>query len=274
MSHVTARRSRLRLVVIGAAVVIVLAVMAALAASRNGSDDVPLFVFAGQSNMVAVGADVRDLPAALRKPSPDAVVWDLQARRWVDLEPAAAGNFGPELSALPALARALDRDVVGVKVAVGGTSLATVWDPETTDGLYGLLRDAVIDALSTRPQGKGTPRLAGVFWMQGETDAERQDWGDAYAENLTHLISTLRRDFSDPDLPMVVARIRTDDPRFQLGGAQVRQALDSVSKTTPNTRTVHTDDLRLADTLHFDSGATLTLGRRFASAYLALDDSD
>lgn len=270
----TARRTPVRAGVIVAAVLAVFGLLAALAAGRDGPDDLPLFVFAGQSNMLALGADVRDLPPDLAKPSAVAAVWDTQAHQWTDLEPPDAGNFGPEQSALPALARGLGGDVVAVKVAVGATSLATVWDPETEDGLYALMRDAITEALSTRLPGRGTPRLAGFFWMQGETDAQNPVWAAAYAENLTHLIRTLRRDFSDPDLPVVVARIRADDPTLQAGGAQVRQALDRVSRTLPMTRTVHTDDLRLADPVHYDSAGTLTLGRRFAAAYLALAADD
>ena len=265
----TARRTRVRAGIAVAAILLALGLVSAVAGGK-GPDEVPLFVFAGQSNMLALGADVRDLPAELAKPSATAEVWDTKAQRWGPLDPPDAGNFGPELSALPALARGLDEDVVAVKVAVGATSLATVWDPEASNGLYALMRDAVIDALSTRPPGRGKPRLAGFFWMQGEADAQNPVWAAAYGKNLTHLIGTLRRDFSDPDLPVVVARIRTEDPTLQVGGAQVRRALDSVSKTSPMTRTVHTDDLRLADPVHFDSAGTLTLGRRFAAAYLAL----
>jgi hypothetical protein len=258
-----------------AAILVLLLAVAAFAGGRKGSDEVPLFVFAGQSNMLAFGTDVKDLPKALREPSPDAEVWDIRGLRWQDLEPPETGNFGPELSALPALAHGLDSDVVAVKVAVGATSLATVWDPEASDGLYALMRDAVVDALTTNPPGHGKPHLAGVFWMQGEADAQRPDWAAAYGENLTHFISTLRRDFSDPDLPVVVARIRAEEASLRPGGDQVRRALDLVSRTTPHTRTIHTDDLALvADQVHFDSDATLTLGRRFAAAYLALDESD
>ena len=269
----TARRTRVRAAVAVAAILVVLGVVAAVAGGRD-ADEVPLFVFAGQSNMLALGTDVQDLPKALTGPSSDAEVWDARALRWLDLEPPETGNFGPELSALPALARGLGTDVVAVKVAVGATSLATVWDPEASDGLYALMRDAVIDALSTSPPGRGKPRLAGVFWMQGEADAQRPDWAAAYGKNLTHFISSLRRDFSDPDLPVVVARIRAEEASLRPGGEQVRRALDLVSRSTPHTRTIHTDDLALvADQVHFDSDATLTLGRRFAAAYLALADA-
>ena len=49
------------------------------------------------------------------------------------------------------------------------------------------------------------------------------------------------------------------------------KAEEKIAKTVPHTAMVNTDDLaKLEDRVHFDAKATMTLGDRFAEAYLKM----
>ncbi|MBV9662618.1 MAG: hypothetical protein JOZ37_01535, partial [Actinobacteria bacterium] len=178
---------------------------------------------------------------------------------------------GPEVSALRRLADKLHRPVLGVKVAENATSLAVDWNPASPNGYYAQMRSVVSDALLARVKGEGLPEVAGFFWMQGEEDAQTAPTAEAYSANLNRLITQVRTDFSADRLPFVIGRIRVNNPATEVGNNLVRAAQNQAATRTPNVRTVSTDDLtRISDQLHFDGPALVTLGNRFADAYLTL----
>jgi hypothetical protein len=231
---------------------------------------VPLFVFAGQSNMEGSGLS-DELPVALARPRADVRVWDLGDRTWKSAAPTPGGRFGPDVSALARLADELGRPVAGIKVAVGGTTLFRDWDPGRPDGLYVRLQTALSDIALTPLPGGEKAEPAGFFWMQGEADAVNAEGGELYAGELEALVRRLRSDVGRPDLACVFGRIRIDQPGLQVGGVAIREGYAKVASDVGRARVVDTDDLTLrADYLHFDSDATVTLGRRFADAWLAL----
>jgi hypothetical protein len=169
------------------------------------------------------------------------------------------------------LVQRLDGPVLAVKVAVTGTSLAGPWDPTAPNSLYAYMKTTVTDALHSRVAGHGSPRIAGFFWMQGESDAQDATAASNYGVNLRRLIERVRSDFSSPELPIVLGRIRTDVPMAApQGTSDVRSAID-VASTTANVRSVSTDQLPLAaDHLHFTGPGLITLGNEFAAAYMRL----
>ena len=257
---------------IAAAVVVVLAVvLVVVVKSDSGKGKVALFIFAGQSNMVGMGSAGTPLPANLRTPRKDARFWDRNKGAWSTTPVTPNGIYGPEVSALRRLADRLHRPVLGVKVAENSTSLATDWNPDNPNSFYAQLRSVVGDALLARVPGEGLPEVAGFFWMQGEADAQQPALAGVYYANLRRLILQVRTDFSAGRLPFVIGRIRVNDPATELGSVLVRTAEDQAAKSTPNVRTVSTDDLtRIADRLHFDSAGLIALGSRFADAYVGL----
>lgn len=258
---------------IGAGVVVV-GLAVAVVVVNNGSSrrQVPLFIFAGQSNMVGMGSAGTPLPADLRTPRKDAQFWDRNKGAWSLTPVTPNGIYGPEVSALRRLADRLHRPVLGVKVAENSTSLATDWNPDNANGYYAQLRSVVGDALLARVPGEGLPKVAGFFWMQGEADGQQPTSAPLYYANVRRLIGQVRTDFGADRLPFVMGRIRVNDLATQQNAVLVRAAQDQAAKSTPNVRTVNTDDLtRIADALHFDSRGLLTLGTRFADAYLGLE---
>lgn len=176
--------------------------------------------------------------------------------------------FGPEIT----LGRALQRDgeapVAIIKVGFFGTALATDWRPAATEGdrLYARLLAEVAaarSALAGRPH-----EIDGFFWMQGETDANREDHARAYPENLRNLITALRRDLRAPDLPFILGRIGPPPPRGYAHQEVVRAAQSAAPGLAPAVAVVDTDDLpRDTDGVHLLADGVLALGRRWAEAW-------
>ena len=183
-----------RLVVGGLAVIsaAVLGLVLVLVARNHSSEaSLPMFIFAGQSNMVGFGAHLEETSPALPTDDSRVLYWDESLRAWsARLPPAgSAGTFGPDVTALRRLADRLHEHVLAVKFAVNGSGLAYDWDPSRPDGLYARLRAAVADAI-VAPVGRRWPKVNGFFWMQGERDGETPDARrSAFADKIRHGVS-------------------------------------------------------------------------------------
>lgn len=118
---------------------------------------IPVYVFAGQSNMAAYGF-----------------------------------RPGPDVSAIGALSRT--GTVEAVTLAVNGSSLASDWNPASPDGLARTLERKV--QASLRRLGSRA-YVAAFFWMQGETDSDDAQSAAAYGKNLTALINRWRAVLGD-----------------------------------------------------------------------------
>jgi hypothetical protein len=252
-----------------------------------------LFVVAGQSNAVGAGTRTDELPPELLAPRADIPFWFEEGAREALTDPtlriSSAGlfqalqpqsdpsgtlfwetgdGFGPELGVGPALASALQEEVAILKFAIGGSSLPRDWLPGTGGTVYPEMRRAVRRALAALRRSGRRPRLAGVFWIQGEADALLPEPAANYRLYLGALITRLRNEFGPPHLPFVFARLPAGLALPY--AAEVRAAQQDVVRLFTNTALVDTDDLATRpDGLHYDSSATLALGRRLAGAYLA-----
>lgn len=262
----------------------------------SGADAAPplrVLVVAGQSNVLNWHASAAALPSdpadgrilfwhASGAPPSRGFAVPVNATsggRWTTLGPQRQQPFvryeqeffGPEIT----LARAVHHDGPGpvavIKVGFFGTALATDWRPGAAEGdrLYARLLDEVAAAraaLAGRPH-----QIAGFFWLQGETDANREDHAQAYAENLRAFVLAVRRDLGVPDLPFVLGRI---GPRPASGYPcqdVVRAAQAAAPRQVPVVAVVDTDDLaRDNDGVHLLAEGVLTLGTRWADAWRRL----
>ena len=109
--------------------------------------------------------------------------------------------------------------------------------------------------------------IAGMLWMQGESDALVVGPSEVYYENFKEFIETVRHDLGEPDLPFVFGRISQAAVwRYQ---ESVRAAQAQAEQDIPFVRMVSTDDLPFnADQIHYNSQGLVTLGERFAEAFL------
>src|SRR5947199_34503 len=96
------------------------------------------------------------------------------------------------------------RVAIAAAVIVALVSLAGPWDPSRPDALYASLKAQVGSALRSHIAGHGSLKIAGFFWMQGESDAQDPAAATAYGVNLRRLLDQVRSDFSSPHLPIVL----------------------------------------------------------------------
>lgn len=106
-----------------------------------------------------------------------------------------------------------DEDVLLVKIAWGGKSLAVDFRQPSAGGDVGPFYTQVLELYAERlakldeefPDLAGREtELAGLFWFQGWNDRINQGFNDAYEDNLAHLILDLRAALEAPELPVVV----------------------------------------------------------------------
>ena len=245
--------------------------------------DVPVFVFAGQSN--AVGVDTLDeLRADQLAPQPNVLFYgpNESGNIWGPLTPSSnspnlidglgrtGGSFGPEISTGKTFSDALGGALVAeVKLAVGATALFDRWNPAGGD-LYQRMVARVNQSLADLQTQLGrTGYVAGFFWMQGESDALSDAFRDDYAANLRNFIASVRRDFNNPNLPFVFGQIIDFSPPDStiLRGQQQAVADDN---TVTHKAFISTDDLCHHDFIHFNGRAIYALGVRFGTGYLSI----
>jgi hypothetical protein len=265
-----------------------LAILAGEWLDMTMSSEVPpdgcrVYLLAGQSNMVGVGLNAQ-LPSDLQSAQSDVEVYaagqldPCNSDRWLDLQPGLGFNkycFGPEITFGRRMADAKPGEVVLVKYSVGGTNLWHDWrapDAVEPNGgpQYVVFMNTVTDALATMGLNC-SPYVAGMIWMQGESDSSDLEAALAYEQNLTNFIDSVRSDIGVPDMPFVIGQISN-----QYGyayGHLVQAGQQTVSQTLPNTALVLTDDLTLnADRIHYDATGQMALGYRFAEEFISKGD--
>ena len=198
---------------------------------------------------------------------------------------ALAGLFGPELAFAGQLAaqRPAEQHYL-VKLAMPGVTLAAPadatlahWAPD--GALYRELLEMIAAAHASQA-ATARLRVAGLLWMQGESDALQADSAARYADNLTTFLQRLRGDLAalgcatDADFPVVLGRIQ-DNPAWS-ERAQVREAQRAVSTRLPAVTLVDTDDFSahlLPDGIHFAEAAQHALGERMYRALFPTDET-
>ncbi|HUS15739.1 MAG TPA: sialate O-acetylesterase, partial [Chloroflexia bacterium] len=243
--------------------------------TRQPSQSIPMFIFAGQSNMIVLKTNTADLPPEQRLSQSQVLFYRPtdSGGTWAPLQPptTTGGGFGPEISAG---ARLTDLDqfpgVAIVKLAASGSNLYNEWNPEHDNSYYELLLNRVMQAKqSLEAQYPGDAvYFAGFFWMQGESDADNSLYAAAYQARLDHFIDRVRADYGEPDLPFVIGRVRPGPFTY---AAQVRTAQANIAATKPGVALVNTDFLpQNGDHVHFSSAGTYQLGVLFADAWVTL----
>jgi hypothetical protein len=223
-----------------------------------------LYVLAGQSNALGEAFTPTN-DAAFRSPQWGSWIWN--QGDWSPVQPGLGwldDRFGPEVSFASRMFECTHERVALVKYAVGDTTLFSDWTAGSGVQYQGLLR-AIVAARASFP----TAELAGVLWMQGESDALRGQ-GSSYQANLERFIAQLRSDVRVP-LRVAIGRIRSE-----WGGdaSLVRAAQATVAATSPNATLISTDDLSIytsgEDVRHFDDAGMRGLGKRFAEGLLGV----
>ena len=248
--------------------------------TSRAAQPVTVYLLAGQSNMVGSGTPKKDLPSALRGPQADVEFYHadgpgpLRQKVWVPLQPGSTFDFGPEVTFGRAIADHFPNERVAlIKYAGGNTNLAVDWNPETGPfycggGGHQGFRPTVKAALRALTDRGDSYRIAGMIWMQGESDTVFENMAAEYQNNLTRFIARVRADFAVPDMPFVIGRVYpgsgTSSPGMRLANV-VRAAQVAVAKEDLRAGWIDLDGLPQQDAgVEFNGPGTVEMGKRFA----------
>jgi hypothetical protein len=278
---------------IGIAAVLMSLLLAALPAAAATK----VFLLGGQSNMAGCGVTA-DLAAPYNVSQPSVKLWNSWSSTgnadngWLDLQGGFGFNgytnpplsmFGPEVSFGYALDQTVlpNDDIYLVKLGANSTILAdhaNQWSPNGGGTTYNCLRARVYTAMANLTAAGKSPQIAGMIWMQGESDAMSHADALAYQANLTNFIGKVRSDLNVPNMPFVIGRIDAYPWGATADNLLVRDAQVAVAGQVSNTSWINTDDIPVwtgnetnpthYDPGHYSSQGQIILGTRFANQFI------
>lgn len=231
-----------------------------------------LWVIAGQSNSAGYGRGaIEDPPELGVHVLRNSEQWALathplnestDTRHIANREGANSGH-SPYLQAGRALQAALGHPIGLIQTALGGSALAP-WNP-AEDGPTPLF-DTMMHCI-----GLAGGRIRGIFWYQGESDA--QDLlAPTYAARFQAAVGAWRTAVGDPALPVVTVQLnRVNNPpsdAVDLTWSIVREAQRQVPHLLDGVIVVPALDLPLSDPIHTSPAGNLVLAGRLAQAVL------
>ncbi len=170
------------------------------------------------------------------------------------------GGFGPEIGLARTLYQAGLTDLAVLKFAFSATGFATShWNPG--DPLHTALVARCAEACAALEQAGHVVAWRGVFWHQGESDADALD---AYPARLQAFIADLRARWSAPDLPFAIS-VSTEKWAHNRAVGEVQARFAATAH-----RVWYVSDVGcgLHNSGHYDSAGTLEIGRRMARTWL------
>ncbi|MDQ8209153.1 sialate O-acetylesterase [Coraliomargarita sp. SDUM461003] len=186
-------------------------------------------------------------------------------------------KFGPELG-LSSVLQHDDSDLMILKYAVGGTSIAEHWAPHLGPderlryGLFDKWKAFYRDSLQDMASVSDSIDVVGLVWMQGKSDA-LNGYSRHYKANLAELLSAIRAEVGDSELPILLGRIHSGLETFteteQLEWFDVRRAQMEVANGMQNCWWLNTDfcQRRFQNTdNHYDTQGSFDLGILFGEA--------
>ncbi|MHC4074070.1 MAG: sialate O-acetylesterase [Planctomycetota bacterium] len=211
-------------------------------AGQTGRSPVKVFILAGQSNMEGHGIIKSDpgrnkgrgsLEYMVNSPATakryehlvdDEGRWVVRGDVWIwylDRKGGLTAGYGarndrvgPELQFGHVMGDYFENQVLLIKTAWGGKSLAKDFRPPSSGGEVGpyytemikRVKDVLADLKEHFPDydGRGY-ELAGLGWHQGWNDRVKQAFNDEYEKNLANFIRDVRKDLGVKDLPVVIA---------------------------------------------------------------------
>jgi hypothetical protein len=245
-------------------------------AVRAAEEKVKVFILAGQSNMQGKGSIehldqlVREKPAEyghLKKDGQWMKRDDVWIKYWDKKGELTVGygspdnRIGPELGFGHIMGEALDNQILIIKVAWGGQSLALDFRPQSSgqptfpvnekvqeriySGEYqvGKRFQELIEEVKTTlanlrdffPDYNDCGyEIAGLVWFQGFNDVINDDYREEYGKNLVNFIRDVRKELGTPQLPVVIGELGMDgvevNPRYAHKHYAIRKAQEAPSQ--------------------------------------------
>jgi|WetSurMetagenome_2_1015567.scaffolds.fasta_scaffold100444_2 hypothetical protein len=191
---------------------------------------IKVFILSGQSNMVGFGK-INDFCSGcplgtIEQNTFSKIAWYVAVDNDTSItfiDPLAPGNprqfsgfttFGPEIGIAKKLSvKYPGEQLIFVKVAWGGKNLQENWINNAA-GVYTWFKTRVKDALNdipTRPKFASGYTIAGMIWIQGESDGLDASMAKTYAAHLATFVNTIRTDSYlgfPSSLPFVYGKIQ------------------------------------------------------------------
>ena len=117
------------------------------------------------------------------------------------------------------------------------------------------------DAIARTKVAMKSGTLKGILWHQGEGNSKDRN----YLPKLVQLITDLRSDLGDAELPFVAGMLIDSEKRKRLN-----DQLKELPNQVPYTACVSSTGLTAADGTHFDTQSQLEFGKRYAAAMAKL----
>lgn len=115
--------------------------------------------------------------------------------------------------------------------------------------------------------GKQYGTIKGILWHQGESDTNEKNI-PLYPERLSKLFTKFRLAVGNNNLPILLGELGSFS-KNKKGFELINKAIHNYSAQDANTAVIATGDLKhKGDSLHFNSKAQRTMGKRFAAAYV------
>ncbi|MEO0768088.1 MAG: sialate O-acetylesterase [Cyanobacteria bacterium J06649_4] len=241
-------------------------------------DPVPVYLMAGQSNLVGVADTANITDNSYLQPFSAAQIWSRPQDDFVDLAPGfngRSGKMGPELSFGRRIVERRNEDVYIINYGLGSTSLAQDWNPDGSGAQYNTFTSTVSTALNDLTAQGIDYEIEGLVWMQGESDTYNDSYAAAYEDNLIGFFDSVRGLYG-ADLDVAVGLIRNDLPTSATNRDLVRDAQRTVSAADPNVFLLDTDALggseilrgAVGDFTHYNADGQVLLGNGFADTFV------
>ena len=245
-------------------------------ADQPGNSPVKVFVLVGQSNMQGKGK-IAHLDKLVAEESEEfghlkqdgrwierddvwIKYWDKKGKLTVGYG-SPEDRIGPELGFGHTVGDALENQVLIVKVAWGGQSLALDFRPPSSGKPEFELNDKIrariaggdwnigirykqmleevrttlddLDAQFPDYDGQGY-EIAGLIWFQGFNDVINTTFREEYGKNMINFVRDVRKDLNVPTLPVVIGELGMDgedvNPRWAHKHYALRAAQEAPSK--------------------------------------------
>ncbi len=213
-------------------------------ASKTEALVLKVFILAGQSNMQGHGAlrtidwlgEDKEYGHLLKKLKNEDGSWSERDDVWIyyprnpnnikkgNLTVGYGANndkIGPELMFGQIVGDHFENQILLIKAAWGGKSLAEDFRPPSSGGTTGpyyinmlkIVNDALSNINQHFPGYKGQGyEISGFIWFQGWNDMVDEKRVEEYEENLVNLIKDVRKDLKTPDLPVIVGELGVGGP--------------------------------------------------------------
>lgn len=193
-------------------------------------------------------------------------------------------RFGPELGMAEKISGAnLDLPVFIIKYTYGGTAIKEEWRPPSCGGKIGHLYNETVEYVITQCEflrSNGLePVIKAICWMQGESDAERENFEDytflecGFKRDLRNAFSQYKPEGNEiafidagiSDCPAWIEYIKVNESKIKLSlEDEYHDYIDTIAASLPYNEEPEGE----VDIYHYDCLGSIKLGHLFAEVLI------